>query len=57
MVLMTITAFAVKSFADKFIAAGAGDLVDALQHLKGETGIATQHLLWLYCGKAQTVTR
>lgn len=57
MVSMTITAFQVKSFADKFITSGAGDLVDALLHLKGETGIATQSLLWLYSGKAQTVTR
>lgn len=54
---MTITAREVKTFADRFIAAGLGDLVDALIHLRDTTGFQSQTLLWLYSGKVQNATR
>jgi len=53
----TIHHFEVKRFCDRYIDLGEGDLVDALHHMRAETGIATQHLLWLYSGKVHTVTR
>lgn len=54
---MTLTAHETARFCDAYIASGAGDLADALMHLHEQTGIRTQHVLWLYSGKVATVTR
>lgn len=54
---VTLTSYEVKKFCDQFVSEKQGDLVDALRHLKEVTEIATQHLLWLYSGKVQSVTR
>lgn len=52
----TLNHWQVASFTQSFIASKAGDLADALLHLKSVTGIQTQTLLWLNSGKAQSVT-
>jgi hypothetical protein len=52
----TLNSFQVASFTQSFIASKAGDLVDALLHLKSVTGISTQTLLWLNSGKVRSVT-
>lgn len=52
----TLNHWQVASFCQAFLASNAGDLVDALSHLKSITGISTHMLLWLNSGKVQTVT-